>query len=157
MTEPEKMGFETRRFQGQSYGTSEWIDVAGRRCWTQSGAERQWLRELEIAIAGGAVQEWWWQPADVAIPYRFARGLRERTYRPDAHVLWADGKDEWYEIKYGKIDQKAGNNIKRFCQTYPDRKMVLVWKGPKPTRTGTTKNQWDKILPWVDHVWYLKK
>lgn len=153
---PEKMGFEkNRRLRTTGYGRGEYITIAGRKLWTASGVERQWLTELELCIAAGEVIEWEWQPADVAIPYRYAKGARERTYKPDARVVWRDQGEVWYEIKYGRIEQKAGTNIRRFCQAYPDRKMVLVWKG-QPPRRGTTKTQWDKILPLVDHVWYLK-
>lgn len=156
---PAKMGYEQRR-PAQSYGTSGWVAVAGRQCWTQSAAERDWLSELEKCITAGLIDEWEWQPKDVAIPYRYAKGMRERTYRPDARVVWNERSGQpgefWYEIKHGRIEQKGGTNIRRFCEAYPDRKMVIVWKGPAPKR-GPTKRQWDLIQPWIDHVWYIRK
>jgi hypothetical protein len=158
MTEPEKMGFEKRFRPEQSYGSAGWITVAGRECYTASGAERQWLRELELAIVGGQVKEWQWQPKEVEIHFKRTGIGCVRTYRPDCRVVWnSDEGEVWYEIKYNRIEQQAGTNVIRFCQQHPDKKMVLVWKGPRPNRSGTTKKKFDAIVKLVDHVWYLKK
>jgi hypothetical protein len=178
-----RMGFEqNRRLTTTGYGKSGWFSISEdsarpltnlkdkrfirivdgiTELWTDSGAERTWITQVEIAIRGGEIIQWCWQPGDIAIPYRYAHGGRERTYRLDGWINWKIDGEFWYEIKYGRIEQKAGNNIKRFCQAYPDRRMVLVWKGPPPKR-GPTKRQWDKIIPWlhqrngVPHIWYLK-
>lgn len=139
----------------RSYGKVGWITIAGRKCYTASAVERQWLKHLEAAIEGGIVIEWEWQPGPVPIAYRYAHGESTRTYQPDARVVWKTEEGEvWYEIKHGRIEQKAGNNMKQFCLQYPDRKLVMVWKGREPKK-GMTKRQWDKVLPHLHHIWYM--
>lgn len=160
----EKMGFETVQQQFESYGKADWCTVDGREVWTQSKVERQWLAELELAIRAGKVSKWEWQPDPLRLEYKYGGTTGVELYRPDAWVDWVDEGDFYYEIKNGRIEQKAGNKIKRFCLQYPGERLVLVWKGkaPKPAtmqkqkRRRTTKTQWDKIIGLVDHVWYLK-
>jgi hypothetical protein len=160
----EKMGFESQPKQFESYGKAGEIEIDGRTLWTQSKVERQWLQELELAIRAGRVVEWEWQPPAVLLAYKYDHQEATETYRPDARVAWVDEGEFWYEIKNGRIEQKAGNKIKRFCQQNPDKRLVLVWKGkaPKPAtekkqkHRRTTKTQWDRLQAWVHHVWYLK-
>lgn len=154
-TEPPKMGFEKQRIVTTGYGKAGYFDIDGKTVWTASAVERQWLAELAIAIRGGTVRAWKWQPDPVPVHYRNGRTACTRTYRPDAWVDWLEEGEVTYEIKFGRIETRSGNNIVAFCLSYPDRKMVLVWKG-RPPRSGTTKRQWDKIQPHIDHVWYLK-
>lgn len=161
-----KMGFERQRLVTTGYGKSGYTTVDGVEVHCASDAERQWLGELDLAIRGGKVLEWEWQPAPIAVKYRNCRTECTRTYRPDARVVWHDEGEVFYEIKHGRIEQKAGSNIVAFLLTYPERKFCLVWKGPEP-RGGkgqhqTTKRKWDKIMrifasdPERYHVWRLK-
>ncbi len=165
----EKIGFEKQRIVTTSYGVSGYTTVDGIEVHYASGAEKQWLTELDLAIRAGKVAEWQWQPEPIAVQYHNCRTECTRTYRPDARVVWWNAKEGevWYEIKYGRIEQKAGNNIVAFLLTYPERKFCLVWQGPTPKGgkgrgRQTTKREWDKIMrifasdPRRYHVWRLK-
>jgi hypothetical protein len=165
LVKPPKMGFERQRLVTTGYGKSGYTTVDGVEVHYASGAEKQWLGELDLAIRAGEVREWQWQPEPIPVHYRNSQVECTRTYRPDARVVWVDEGEVFYEIKFGRIETKAGNNIKAFLLTYPERKFCLVWKGPAP-KSGkgkqTTKDQWDKIMhifesdPEKYHVWRLK-
>jgi hypothetical protein len=163
-----KMGFESfQRIVTTGYGVSGYTTVAGIEVHYASGAERQWLGELDLSIRAGEVLDWKWQPEPIAVKYRNCRTECTRTYRPDAWVYWKKEGLVWYEIKFGRIETRSGNNIRAFLFTYPDRKFCLVWKGSIPTSSKdrgrqTTKTQWDKIVrifssdPEKYHVWRIK-
>lgn len=161
-----RMGFDEPRLVTTGYGKSGYVTVDGREYWYSSGAERDWLQQLDLCIRAGEVLDWKWQPEPIPVTYRHARTACTRTYRPDAWVRWRAEGERWYEIKYGRIEQKAGSNILAFCLTYPERPLVLVWKGPVPKGgkgrgKQTTKRKWDDIMrifasdPEKYHVWRL--
>ncbi len=165
-SQPVKMGFERQRIVTTGYGVSGHVTVDGHEYWYSSGAERDWLRELDLCIRGGKVRAWQWQPEPIRVEYEHCGKKCVRTYRPDSWVDWVETGEEWLEIKYGRIEQKSGQNIVAFLLAFPERKFCLVWKGPTPKggkgrSKQTTKREWDKIMqifasdPEKYHVWYL--
>lgn len=150
------MGFERQRFVTTGYGKPGYYDACGQHLWTASEAERAWLAEANLAYLAGDIKEIEWQPAPIPVKYRNCETDCTRTYRPDARVVWNGPEGEvWIEVKHGRIEQKAAKNMKAFCLTYPDRKLVLVWKGRLPKK-GIMKRRLDSLLPHLDHVWRLK-
>lgn len=154
MSESEKMGFEReQRIVRRSYGKSGWFEDHGNRYWYASGAELDFLELIcRIIIPSGEILEFEWQPGEFPLEYRHAGTKGCMFYRPDARIVWKEEGEFFYEIKHGRIEQSAGAKMVRFCRQYPEKKLVLVWKGREP-RKGQTKRQWDKVSPWIDHVW----
>jgi hypothetical protein len=98
-----------------------------------------------------------WQPPGYRLEYKYDKQLCHDIYRPDALLVWNDTGDEWViEIKRGALHQKSASKMKRFCQQYPDKRLVLVWYERFPTRK-VIKRRLDRLRPHLDHVWHIAK
>jgi len=152
----EHMGFEKQnRRPAQSYGKMGHVLINGEDCRCASEAEAKWLEHISPALRSGDIVEFTWQPPGSPLHYKYDKQDCTDVYRPDAIIRWKDG-DEWViEIKRGRLEQKAASKIKRFCQQYPDRKLVLVWFGRLPSK-GPAHTRLNHIRPWIDHIWEMK-
>jgi hypothetical protein len=154
-----KMGFGSDRQRVvRTYGHAHEITVDGKTFRVKSDAEAIFFREIELLIEAGAIKEWWYEPESFLLTYRYDRHLCHNTYIPDAKIVWVnpDIGEEYYEIKWGILEAKYANKIMRFCRQYPTKKLVLVWIGKVPQK-GKVARRIDKLRPWLDHIWELKK
>ena len=152
----EMMGFEKQRHRSaQSYGRMGCVLINGEECRCASQAEVKWLEHISPAIVSGDIVEFTWQPLGFPLKYKYDKQECKDVYRPDAIIKWKDGDEQVIEIKRGRIEQSAGSKIKRFCQQYPDKNLVLVWVGRLPTK-GVALRRLDTIRPWVHHIWEME-
>ena len=144
-----------------SFGKSGDVEIAGKIYHYASRAELRFLQEIEICLRGEAIQEFVWQPPAFPLTYKHGGSEWTQGYRADAMITWSDS-DEWViEVKRGYMAQKACTKVKRFCQQYPDKKLVLVWigslpKAPKPGKKGQAYRKLEMLEPLVDHIWQIK-
>ena len=152
----EMMGFEEQQHRpAQSYGRMGSVLVNGEQCRCASQAEVKWLEHISSAIVSGDIVKFVWQPPGFPLHYKYDKHDCTDVYRPDAIIKWKD-EDEWViEIKRGRLEQKATSKIKRFCQQYPQKDLVLVWVGKLPTK-GVALRRLDTIRPWIHHIWEMK-
>lgn len=154
-----KMGFGSDRQRvTRTYGYQQEITVDGKTFTVKSDAEAIFFRELEILIQAGAVKEWWYEPESFKLTYKYGKVDCMDTYTPDAQVVWVnpDIGEEYYEIKRGALEAKYANKLKRFCEQHPDKKVVLVWVGYMP-KTGKVARRIERLRPWLDHVWQIRR
>lgn len=138
-----------------SYGNAQYVKIGGHTVHVKSDAEARFARQLNAAIQGGLVKECQYEPQAFAIEYKYRRNNCADTYTPDFRVVWKGEEGEvYYEVKRGALQPKYAGKIKRFCQQYPDTKLVLVWVG-RPPKRGAVKARFDRLLPHLHHVWYL--
>lgn len=136
------------------YGHHHTIELSDRTITVKSDAEAIVARELDMCRQAGAVLHWQYEPQSFPIEYKYRHNQLCRTYTPDFVVNWRDEGEQYLEVKRGHLDQKYANLIVDFCQQYP-HPLVLVWVGRLP-RKGKVKRYFDKVKPWVHHVWEMK-
>lgn len=152
----EKMGFETERHRpAQSYGRSGAITIDGVKYQCASETEATWLQMVCPGLINGPLAALQWQPEPFPLDYKVGKQDGRYFYKPDAIVTWDDG-DEWViEIKRGRIEQISARKMKRFCQQYEDRNLVMVWFGRMPKK-GPTFRRIEMLRPWLHHIWTVK-
>lgn len=148
----EKMGFETTKTTTQSYGRSGTIVIDGISYHCASEAEALWLQIVAPGLRSGDIRQLDWQPGSISLTYKYSKQECKDTYRPDAHIYWANGDDWWVEIKRGRLDQKSANKLKRACQQYPTMQFVLCWMGRLPKK-GVIRRRIERLVPHLHHMW----
>ena len=96
-----------------------WRVVGGRKIYFRSKWEANYGRYLEFLKSCGEVKEWLHEPKTFWFE-KIKRGCR--SYLPDFRVVWADGKEEYHEVK-GWMDKRSITKIKRMRIYHP--KVVL--------------------------------
>ena len=149
-----KMGYEPP-MRRESYGNAQYVTVGGHTIRVKSDAEAIFMRQVDAAVHGGLIVAWQYEPEAFPIDYKYRKNDCTDTYTPDVRIVWKSEEGEvWYEVKRGALQPKYASKIKRFCQQYPGKKLVLVWIGSPPKR-GAVKARFDRLLPHLHHVWYL--
>jgi hypothetical protein len=124
----------------------------------KSEAECWFALELARLEQAKAIGPWRYEPESFTLDYKYHRCECRDTYTPDFVTRWdGDSFDTYYEVKrgWGAEGQKYSAKIKRFCQQYPDVRLVLVWYGSLPKK-GKGARYTEKVQPWVHHIWTLK-
>ena len=138
----------------RKHGDAAWCVINGQEYWTQSGAERIWLRAIEPARETGDITHLAWNCTKFRIIY--GKDELVRSWRPDAIITWAYGEKWVVEVKGGDLPAKSYMNMRYFCEQYPEQKLVLAWVGPV-RRTGMIAKRFDVLSRCVDHVWRLPR
>ena len=150
------MGIPVEFRASNSYGKSGYYLFNGDRLWFSSGAEEKWLALIEPLVICGAITDFQWQPGPYVLDYKYRKTDGKYSYTPDARIVWKDTGEEWWiEIKYGQIEQIAKTKIKRFCQQYPEKPLVVVWFGRLPSH-GVRRRRFEAVQKCVHHFWHIK-
>lgn len=139
----------------QTHSKTSHILIQGEDCYCASQAERRWLERIDPILSAGQIAKLHWQPGGFKLAYKYGGHDCADVYRPDAIITWPSG-DEWViEIKRQALHAKAASKMTRFCQQYPEKKLVLVWFGSMPKR-GVARRRLDRITPHLGHIWRIK-
>lgn len=109
MNRPHKYGAKRTEYRGQMY---------------DSKAEASYAAELDIKKAAGAIKNWWRAPSIVLVPGK--RGERIE-YRPDFHVIDADGSTYWVDVK-GVETAVWKLKARLLRHMRPDERLLIVGK-----------------------------
>jgi len=94
----------------------------------RSAWEANYARYLNWLKAQGIVKLWGYE----LLRFTFDKETRGcRDYTPDFRVIWADGRDEWHEVK-GWMDAVSKSKLKKMGTYYPAETVVII--GPAEYR-----------------------
>lgn len=113
--------------QKQPHGSwkSAWREIGGRRIYARSRWEANYARYLEFLRKAGQLVAWEHEPKTFWFE-EVQRGCR--SYLPDFLVTYADGHEEYHEVK-GWMDDRSKTKIARMAKYFPD--VVLVVRDAK--------------------------
>ena len=94
----------------------------------RSAWEANYARYLTWLKQQGIVNVWGYELLRFTFDAE-TRGCRD--YTPDFRVIWADGRDEWHEVK-GWMDAVSKSKLKKMARYYPAEKVVII--GPAEYR-----------------------
>lgn len=104
------------------------MEVDGYRF--DSEAEIAFYRLVRDMVSRGEVVRFEVHPRYVIVPTqkKFGSTIRQATYSPDFYLLYADGSEEWIEVKgsRGIISDDSRLKMKVFNHMYPLRKL-RIW------------------------------
>lgn len=94
----------------------------------RSAWEANYARYLTWLKGQGIVKTWGYE----LLRFTFDKETRGcRDYTPDFRVIWADGRDEWHEVK-GWMDAVSKSKLKKMARYYPAERVVII--GPAEYR-----------------------
>lgn len=87
----------------------------------RSSWEANYARYLNWLVAHADLVRWEYEPQTFEFPVK--RGTK--FYTPDFRLTFADGRQEWHEVK-GWLTQQGATALKRFRRHYPDEVLVVI-------------------------------
>tara|TARA_R110002126_G_scaffold52090_6_gene142029 strand:+ start:758 stop:1156 length:399 start_codon:yes stop_codon:yes gene_type:complete len=99
-----------------------WREIGGVRKYYRSRWEANYARYLQWLKEQGQIDDWQHEPKTF-----WFEGIRRgcTSYLPDFRVVYANGKEEWHEVK-GHMDAKSKTKIKRMAKFYPGVKLEVI-------------------------------
>jgi len=102
----------------------------------RSAWEANYARYLNWLKQQGIVKLWGYE----LLRFTFDKETRGcRDYTPDFRVCWADGRDEWHEVK-GWMDAVSKSKLKKMRKYYPAEQVVII--GPAEYRAIASRYRW---------------
>lgn len=101
-----------------------WREIGGYKKYYRSRWEANYARYLEHIRLQGEVVEWKHEPTTFWFE-GIKRGVT--NYLPDFYVKYADGREEYHEVK-GWMDAKSATKIKRMGKYHPQVKLLVIDK-----------------------------
>lgn len=100
----------------------QWCEVGGQRFYSRSHWERNYAAYLEFLKLHGWIRSWKYEPKTF-----WFEGIKRGvcSYKPDFHVILADGTEEYREVK-GWLDPKSKTKLKRMKKYFPEVKVRVI-------------------------------
>jgi hypothetical protein len=90
-------------------------------------------------VKTGELSKWEYEPKTF---YFEGENRGAVNYTPDFFLVWADGRQEYHEVK-GYMTDKSASQLRKMSKFFPSVRLVLIGK----SEYSDIRRRWHKALP----------